>query len=53
MIGIHALDKLRFTHNSERFTYMPCAKAFKQHGVKRGKLLLILSESDEIYMFNV
>ena len=35
---IYILNKLYFTHNSERFAYMPCAKAFEQYGGKGRKV---------------
>ena len=35
---IYVLNKLYFNHNSERFAYMPCAKAFEQYGGKERKV---------------
>ena len=35
---IYILNELYFTHNSERFAYMPCAKAFEQYGGKGRKV---------------
>ena len=35
---IYFLNKLYFTHNSVRFAYMPCAKAFEQYSGKGRKV---------------
>ena len=35
---IYILNKLYFTHNSERFAYMPCVKVFEQYSGKGRKV---------------